>query len=82
MALDANKTGKKIATIITDAKASAEMKVQIENLWIKIVAAIFDDLKSDMEITIPGGKVIIQVVGSATGTPNPAPIPCDVDGGA
>ena len=32
----------------------------------------------NIEIKLPAGCVIIQVTGSAAGTPNPAPIDCEV----
>jgi len=74
MALSANKTGKKIADIIVDSGASPEIKAKIIQMWTDIMSAIYGDIKSDMEVTVPSGSVIIAVAGSATGTPNPAPI--------
>lgn len=72
MALDGEKTGKKVAALITGAKVSG--KSDVEKLWQDICKTIFNDIVSDIEITIPSGKVIISVAGSATGTPNLAPI--------
>ena len=40
----------------------------------KLAQAIVDNI----EIKIPAGTVIIQVTGQAAGTPNPAPISCEV----
>lgn len=74
MALNASKTGKKIADIITDSGASPEMKKKIVDLWTDIMTAIYTDVKSDLEVTVPSGSVIVTVVGQATGTPNAAPI--------
>lgn len=74
MALNANKTGKKIADIITDSGASPEMKTKIIEMWTDIMTAIYTDIKSDLEVTVPSGSVIIAVAGSATGTSNPMPI--------
>ena len=31
-------------------------------------------VKSDLEVTVPSGSVIISVAGQAVGTPNPTPI--------
>ena len=50
-----------------------------EKLWQKIVTKIFDDIKSDAEITIPSGQVVIAVVGQATGTKNPSPIQSEIE---
>jgi len=33
---------------------------------------------NNIEIRVPAGTVIVQVSGQASGTPNPAPIPCEV----
>ena len=74
MALNASKTGKKIADIITDSGASPEMKKKIIDLWTDIMSAIYTDVKSDLEVTVPSGSVIISVAGQAVGTPNPTPI--------
>jgi len=32
----------------------------------------------NLEVKLPAGVVIIQVTGQAVGTPNPAPIACEV----
>ena len=40
----------------------------------RLAQAIVDNI----EIRVPAGTVIIQVTGQASGTPNPAPIPCEV----
>jgi len=32
----------------------------------------------NLEVKLPAGAVITQVTGQAAGTPNPAPIPCEV----
>lgn len=72
MALDGNKTGSAVYNLIKTTKVSDE--ASCEKLWQKIVTKIFDDIKSDVEITVPSGSVIIAVAGQATGTPNSAPI--------
>lgn len=72
MALDGNKTGSAVYNLIKTTKVSGE--ASCEKLWQKIVTKIFDDIKSDAEITVPSGSVIIEVAGQATGTPNSAPI--------
>lgn len=72
MALDGNKTGSAVYNLIKTTKVSDE--ASCEKLWQKIVTKIFDDIKSNAEITVPSGSVIIAVAGQATGTPNPAPI--------
>lgn len=72
MALDGNKTGSAVYNLIKTTQVSDE--ASCEKLWQKIVSKIFDDIKSDAEITVPSGSVIISVAGSATGTPNPTPI--------
>lgn len=74
MALSASKTGKKIAKILTDSKATPEMTKKIENMWTEIMDAIYTDVKSDLEVTVPSGSVIISVSGQATGVPNASPI--------
>ena len=74
MALSADKTGAKIAKILTDSKATPEMTAKIKEIWTDIMSAIYADIKSDLEVTVPSGSVIVAVVGSATGTPNPSPI--------
>lgn len=78
MALDAAKLAKNIAAKIAPDKTRG----MVEKNWLPICEAIVEHIQSDMEITIPNGKVIVSVTGQASGTPNPAPIPCDVDGGA
>ena len=72
MALDGNKTGSAVYNLIKTIQVSDE--ASCEKLWQKIVSKIFDDIKSDAEITVPSGSVIISVTGQAAGTPNPAPI--------
>ncbi|MGP1603258.1 MAG: hypothetical protein ACTTGZ_02390 [Treponema sp.] len=72
MALDGNKTGSAVYNLIKTTQVSDE--ASCEKLWQKIVSKIFDDIKSDAEITVPSGSVIISVTGQAAGTPNPAPI--------
>ena len=72
MALDGNKTGSAVYNLIKTTQVSDE--ASCEKLWQKIVSTIFDDIKSDAEITVPSGSVIISVTGQAAGTPNPAPI--------
>jgi len=79
MALNAAKTGKKIADLITDSRASEESKAKIIQLWTEIMSAIYTDVKSDMEITVPNGQVVVAVAGSATATMNVSPIPCGID---
>ncbi|MDY5811531.1 MAG: hypothetical protein SPJ89_06095 [Treponema sp.] len=72
MALDGNKTGSAVYNLIKSTKVSDE--ASCEMLWQKIVSKIFEDIKSDAEITVPSNSVIIAVAGQATGTKNPAPI--------
>lgn len=72
MALDGNKTGSAVYNLIKTTQVSDE--ASCEKLWQKIVSKIFDDIKSDAEITVPSGSVIISVTGQAAGTPNHAPI--------
>lgn len=74
MALSADKTGAKIAKILTDSEATPEMTEKIKKMWTDIMSAIYADIKSDLEVTVPSGSVIIGVTGQAAGTPNPAPI--------
>ncbi|MDO5773264.1 MAG: hypothetical protein Q4P16_02995 [Spirochaetales bacterium] len=77
MALDGNKTGSAVYKLIKTTKVSDE--ASCEKLWQKIVTKIFDDIKSDAEITIPSGQVVIAVVGQATGTKNPSPIQSEIE---
>jgi len=77
MALDGNKTGSAVYNLIKATKVSDE--ASCEKLWQKIVTKIFDDIKSDAEITIPNGQVVIAVVGQATGTKNPSPIQSEIE---
>ena len=77
MALDGNKTGSAVYNLIKTTKVSDE--ASCEKLWQKIVTKIFDDIKSDAEITIPSGQVVIAVVGKATGTKNPSPIQSEIE---
>ena len=76
MALDGNKTGCKVADLIT--AASVNGTADVKTLWQKIVTTIFNDITSDIEITVPSGTVIVKVAGQATGTANPAPIKNEV----
>ena len=77
MALDGNKTGSAVQNLIKTTQVSDE--ASCEKLWQKIVTKIFDDIKSDVEITIPSGQVVIAVVGQATGTKNPSPIQSEIE---
>ena len=77
MALDGNKAGSAVYNLIKTTKVSDE--ASCEKLWQKIVTKIFDDIKSDAEITIPSGQVVITVVGQATGTKNPSPIQSEIE---
>ena len=77
MALDGNKTGRAVYNLIKTTKVSDE--ASCEKLWQKIVTKIFDDIKSDAEITIPSGQVVIAVVGQAKGTKNPSPIQSEIE---
>lgn len=77
MALDGNKTGSAVYNLIKTTQVSDE--AGCEKLWQKIVTKIFDDIKSDAEITIPSGQVVIAVVGQATGTKNPLPIQSEIE---
>lgn len=77
MALDGNKTGSAVYNLIKATKVSDE--ASCEKLWQKIVTKIFDDIKSDVEITVPSGQVVITVVGQATGTKNPSPIQSEIE---
>lgn len=72
MALDGNKTGSAIYSLIKSASIKSES--DCEKMWQNIVSKIFDAIKSDMEISVPAGQVVISVVGQATGTMNSAPI--------
>lgn len=77
MAMNGKDLGDRIAEIITDSNATAEMKAQIKQIWEKIGAEIVKEVKN-ADITIPSASVIIAVSGGsgapAVGTPNPAPI--------
>ena len=55
MALNAAKTGKKIADILTDSRATDEMKASIKELWTEIMTAIYSDISTDSEITVAKG---------------------------
>ena len=83
MALSASKTGQKIANLVAASDAPADVKQKIVKLWTDIMGAVYEDIKSDMSITIPSGSVITAVSGGsgspAVGTPNVAPIDCDID---
>ena len=57
MALDGDKTGSAVYNLIKTTKVSDE--ASCEKLWQKIVTKIFNDIKSDAEITAPIGSVII-----------------------
>jgi hypothetical protein len=46
----------------------------VDDFCEKLAQAIVDNI----EIKVPAGAVIIQVAGQASGTPNPAPIACEV----
>ena len=60
-------TGAAIKELIEDSD-------NVDNFCDKLAQAIVDNI----EIKVPAGTVIIQVTGQASGTPNPAPIPCEV----
>lgn len=55
-------------------KAAIQNSDNSEDFCEKLVKAIVENL----EVKLPAGVVIIQVTGQAAGTPNPAPIPCEV----
>lgn len=76
MALDGNKTGSAVYNLIKNA--SVKNEADCEKMWQDIMTQIYADIKSDMEITVPSGKVVIAVAGSATGTMNPVPIENEV----
>lgn len=65
--LNAAKTGKKIADIITDSGASPEMKRKIIQMWTDIMDAIYTDIKSDSQITVAAG------IPTSTLVPSPNP---------
>ena len=77
MALDGNKTGSAVYNLIKTTKVSDE--ASCEKLWQKIVTKIFEDIKSDAEITIPSGHFVIAVVGQPTVTKNPSPIQSEIE---
>jgi hypothetical protein len=60
-------TGDVIKAAISDADNSADF-------CEKLAKAIVDNL----EVKLPAGLVIVKVTGQAAGTPNPAPITCEV----
>ena len=72
MTLDGKKTGSAVYNLIKTSKVQDE--ASCEKMWQDIMTKIYADIKSDMEVTVPSGSVIVAVAGSATGTPNPAPI--------
>ena len=76
MALDGSKTGSAVYNLIKTAIVKNE--ADCEKMWQDIMTQIYTDIKSDMEITVPSGKVVIAVAGAATGTMNPAPIENEV----
>ncbi len=65
MALSASKTGKKIADIITDSEASAEMKAKVLQIWTDVMDAIYTDIKSDSQITVAAG-IAVSTTGSSS----------------
>lgn len=73
MAMDGNALGDRIAEILTDAKAPADVKAQIKQIWQKIGTEIVTEVKK-ADITVPAGTVVVSVVGQATGMPNLTPI--------
>ena len=60
-------TGEVIKTAINNTDNSSDF-------CERLAKAIVDNL----EVKLPAGVVIIQVTGQAVGTPNPAPIVCEV----
>ena len=67
MALNAAKTGKKIADILTDSRATDEMKERIIEVWTDIMTAIYGDIKSDSVITVAEGIACAVDPGSHAG---------------
>jgi len=67
MALNAAKTGKKIADILTDSRATEEMKERIIEVWTDIMTAIYGDIKSDSVITVAKGIACAVDPGSHAG---------------
>ncbi len=55
-------------------KAAIQNTNNSDDFCQKLVQAIVENL----EVKLPAGLVIVQVTGQAAGTPNPAPIPCEV----
>lgn len=72
--LDGNALGDQIAALITAPNAPSAEVSRIKSLWESIATAITDHIVANLDVTIPASQVIIAVAGSATGTPNPAPI--------
>ena len=55
-------------------KQQIENADNVDDFCEKLSQAIVNNI----EIKLPAGCVIIQVTGQASGTPNPAPIDCEV----
>ena len=63
MAMNGKDLGDRIAEILTDSKATADMKAQIKEIWEKIGAEIVAEVKK-AQITVAAGIPV-----STTGSP-------------
>ena len=64
MAMNGNDLGDRIAEILTDSKAPADMKAQIKEIWEKIGAEIVAEVKK-AQITVAAG-IPVSTAGSPT----------------
>lgn len=63
-----------LVKIFKDVSPGATPEQKADQLATAIENAILQGLK----INVPNSKVVVAVVGQATGTMNPSPIPCEV----
>lgn len=80
MALNGDKLGEDLYKALgMEEKLPDDNKQETLDAWKQLGKALVQHLKENLEVTVPTNKVITQVTGQAVGTPNTAPIGCEVD---
>ena len=79
MALDGGALGKALYDALgMGEKLPDENKEDTLEGWKKLGKALVKYITENMDVKVPTGSVVTQVTGQAVGTPNTAPIECEV----
>ncbi|MBD5437711.1 MAG: hypothetical protein HDR37_03935 [Treponema sp.] len=70
MAMNGMKLGDDIAAVITDAKATPEMKAQIKALWEKIGGVIVTHIQTNAQVQAGIPVSVSGAMGASTGATN------------